>query len=77
MSEAAAKNPNGAVTKEIIFEDSAIISHIYGENNSNLKEIENFFGVKIYSRGGKLSLQGGGQMLNTRPSSSPRYTTSF
>jgi len=58
MSEAAAKNQNGTVTKEIIFEDSAIISHLYGENNSNLKEIENFFGVKIYSRGGKLSLQG-------------------
>ncbi len=46
------------VTKEILFEDSNLLSHLYGENNENLKEIENVFGVKVFTRGGKLSLVG-------------------
>lgn len=46
------------ITKEIDFEDNAITKQLYGENNENLKEIENIFNIRIYSRGGKLSLRG-------------------
>lgn len=46
------------VTKELNFEDNGVLKQLYGEHNQNLKEIENVFGVKIYSRGGKLSLIG-------------------
>lgn len=46
------------VTKELNFEDNEVLKQLYGEHNENLKEIENVFGVKIYSRGGKLSLRG-------------------
>lgn len=46
------------VTKEILFEDNGVLKQLYGEHNENLKEIENIFNVKIYSRGGKLSLRG-------------------
>ncbi len=45
-------------TKELNFEDNEVLKQLYGEHNENLKEIENVFGVKIYSRGGKLSLRG-------------------
>jgi phosphate starvation-inducible PhoH-like protein len=47
------------VTKELNFEDNGVLKQLYGEHNENLKEIENVFGVKIYSRGGKLSMKGG------------------
>jgi phosphate starvation-inducible PhoH-like protein len=46
------------ITKEIDFEDNSITKQLYGENNENLKEIENIFNIRIYSRGGKLSLRG-------------------
>jgi len=46
------------VTKELLFEDNGVLKQLYGEHNENLKEIENIFKVKIYSRGGKLSLRG-------------------
>jgi phosphate starvation-inducible protein PhoH and related proteins len=46
------------ITKELNFEDNGVLKQLYGEHNENLKEIENVFGVKIYSRGGKLSLKG-------------------
>jgi len=49
----------GGGTKEIHFEDSSLLSHLYGENNENLKEIENALGVKVYTRGGKMSIVGG------------------
>jgi len=45
-------------TRELNFEGNDILKQLYGEHNENLKEIENVFKVKIYSRGGKLSLRG-------------------
>jgi phosphate starvation-inducible PhoH-like protein len=46
------------ITSEIIFEDNRAIMDLYGEHNENLKEIENIFGVSIYSRGGKIITKG-------------------
>ena len=46
------------VTRELNFEDNGVLKQLYGEHNENLKEIENLFKVRIYSRGGKLSLMG-------------------
>ncbi len=46
------------VTQEVIFDDSHLLTHLYGKNNENLKEMENVFGVRIYSRGGKVSIVG-------------------
>jgi len=45
-------------TKELNFDDNDTLKQLYGEHNQNLKEIENILGVKIHSRGGKLSLRG-------------------
>ena len=47
------------ITSEITFEDNSAIMELYGEHNENLKEIENIFGVSIYSRGGKIIIKGG------------------
>ncbi|MEM4657878.1 MAG: PhoH family protein [Candidatus Methanosuratincola sp.] len=49
------------VTKEVNFEDSHLLAHLYGERNENLKEVENVFGIKVYTRGGKMSLVGGSE----------------
>ena len=46
------------ITSEIVFEDNGAIMELYGEHNENLKEIENIFGVSIYSRGGKITVKG-------------------
>ena len=46
------------VKKELEFEDNAIVKELYGQQNNNLKEVENLYGVKIHSRGGKLSFEG-------------------
>ncbi len=46
------------VTRELNFEDNGVLKQLYGEHNENLKEIESLFKVKIYSRGGKLSVMG-------------------
>ncbi|MDA2920297.1 PhoH family protein [Desulfobacterota bacterium AH_259_B03_O07] len=46
------------ISREIDFEDNDIVKQLYGELNGNLKEIENIFGLNIYSRGGKVSLRG-------------------
>lgn len=46
------------VKRELEFEDNAIIKELYGQQNTNLKEVENLYGVKIHSRGGKLSFEG-------------------
>jgi phosphate starvation-inducible PhoH-like protein len=46
------------ITRELNFEDNGVLKQLYGEHNENLKEIENLFKVRIYSRGGKLSLMG-------------------
>ncbi|HEY7534391.1 MAG TPA: PhoH family protein [Thermodesulfobacteriota bacterium] len=46
------------ITRELNFEDTGVLKQLYGEHDENLKEIENAFGIRIYSRGGKLSLKG-------------------
>lgn len=46
------------VKKELEFEDNAIVKELYGQQNNNLKEVENLYGIKIHSRGGKLSFEG-------------------
>lgn len=46
------------VKRELEFEDNEIIKELYGQQNTNLKEVENLYGVKIHSRGGKLSFEG-------------------
>ena len=46
------------VKRELEFEDNAIIKELYGQQNTNLREVENLYGVKIHSRGGKLSFEG-------------------
>lgn len=53
------------ITSEIIFEDNAAIMELYGEHNENLKEIENLFGVSIYSRGGKIIIKGGSKEVES------------
>lgn len=46
------------ITRELNFDDNGVLKQLYGEHNENLKEIEGIFNVKIYSRGGKLSVKG-------------------
>ncbi|MEX0998715.1 MAG: PhoH family protein [Thermodesulfobacteriota bacterium] len=46
------------INKDMQFEDNNIVRELYGQQNENLKEIENLYGIKIHSRGGKLSLEG-------------------
>jgi len=48
---------NGA-NMDLQFEDNNLIRELYGQHNENLKEIENLYGIRIHSRGGKLSLEG-------------------
>ena len=45
-------------TKEIELDDSNLVKILYGELNSNLKEIETLYGIKVHSRGTKLVLKG-------------------
>lgn len=47
------------VKRELEFEDSALVKELYGQQNNNLKEVENLYGIRIHSRGGKLSFEGG------------------
>ncbi|MFI5322950.1 MAG: PhoH family protein [Thermodesulfobacteriota bacterium] len=49
--------PNGNI-RELEFGDNNLAKELYGENNDNLKEIENHYGIRIHSRGGKLNLEG-------------------
>jgi phosphate starvation-inducible PhoH-like protein len=53
------------VTSEIILEDNGAIMELYGEHNENLKEIENIFGVSIYSRGGKIIIKGASKAVES------------
>jgi phosphate starvation-inducible PhoH-like protein len=48
---------NGSI-RVLEFGDNNLAKELYGENNDNLKEIENHYGIKIHSRGGKLNLEG-------------------
>ncbi|MCK5392178.1 MAG: PhoH family protein [Deltaproteobacteria bacterium] len=50
--------PENRVNKDLQFEDNNIVRELYGQHNENLKEIENLYGIRIHSRGGKLSLEG-------------------
>ena len=52
------------ITKELNFDDNVTLKQLYGEHNQNLKEIETILGIKIYSRGGKLSLKGEFEEVN-------------
>jgi len=45
-------------TKEIELDNSDIVKILYGELNSNLKDIENLYTIKVHSRGTKLVLKG-------------------
>ena len=44
--------------KEIELDDSNTVKILYGELNTNLKEIENLYNIKVHSRGTKLVLKG-------------------
>ncbi|KAB2834443.1 MAG: phosphate starvation-inducible protein PhoH, partial [Candidatus Dadabacteria bacterium] len=44
--------------RELEFGDNNLVKELYGENNDNLKEIGDHYGIKIHSRGGKLNLEG-------------------
>ncbi len=46
------------INKDLHFEDNNIVRELYGQQNENLKEIEGLYGIRIHSRGGKLSLEG-------------------
>lgn len=58
MQDTVEKVTGNGNTRELNFEDNGVLKQLYGEQNENLKEIEDVFGVKIYSRGGKLSIKG-------------------
>ena len=45
-------------TKEIELDDSNTVKILYGELNTNLKDIENLYNIKVHSRGTKLVLKG-------------------
>jgi len=45
-------------TKEIELDNSDFVKILYGELNSNLKDIENIYKIKVHSRGTKLVLKG-------------------
>jgi len=44
--------------KEVSFEDNNILKSLYGERNTNAKEIERVFGVQLHIRGNKLRIEG-------------------
>lgn len=46
------------INRDLQFEDNNIVRELYGQQNENLKEIESLYGIRIHSRGGKLSLEG-------------------
>lgn len=51
-------------TEELVLDDTNAVKQLYGELNGNLKEIENVFDIKVYSRGGKLTLKGKKERVN-------------
>ena len=48
---------NGS-TSELELEDSNAVKQLFGELNGNLKEIETLYGIRVHSRGSKLTLKG-------------------
>ena len=51
--------------KELIFENNNSLKLLCGEKNSNVKEIERIFDIKLHTRGNKITLQGQPQNLDT------------
>lgn len=50
--------------KELIFENNNSLKLLCGEKNSNIKEIERIFDIKLHTRGNKITLQGQSQNLD-------------
>jgi phosphate starvation-inducible PhoH-like protein len=44
--------------KDLIFEDNNCLKQLCGEKNSNIKEIEKLFEIKLHTRGNKITLDG-------------------
>lgn len=44
--------------KDLIFEDINCLKQLCGEKNSNIKEIEKLFEIKLHTRGNKITLDG-------------------
>lgn len=51
--------------KELIFENNNSLKLLCGEKNSNVKEIERIFDIKLHTRGNKITLQGQPQNLGS------------
>jgi len=50
--------------KDLIFENNNSLKQLCGEKNSNIKEIEKIFDIKLHTRGNKITLQGQPQNLD-------------
>lgn len=50
--------------KDLIFENNNSLKQLCGEKNSNIKEIERIFDIKLHTRGNKITLQGQSQNLD-------------
>lgn len=50
--------------KDLIFENNNSLKLLCGEKNSNIKEIERIFDIKLHTRGNKITLQGQPQNLD-------------
>jgi len=50
--------------KDLIFENNNSLKQLCGEKNSNIKEIEKIFDIKLHTRGNKITLQGQSQNLD-------------
>jgi len=44
--------------KDLIFENNNSLKQLCGEKNSNIKEIEKIFEIKVHTRGNKITLEG-------------------
>jgi phosphate starvation-inducible PhoH-like protein len=51
--------------KDLIFENNNSLKQLCGEKNSNIKEIERIFDIKLHTRGNKITLQGQPQNLGS------------
>ena len=49
---------DNGVVRDIEFGDNNLVKELYGDQSENLKEVENRYGIRVHSRGGKLSLEG-------------------
>lgn len=44
--------------KDLIFEDTSCLKQLCGDKNSNIKEIEKIFDIKLHTRGNKITVDG-------------------